>query len=122
MRQLTAAGIVSRFGCILRRRTLGYTANAMAVWDIPDNITDIVAANFINNTHVTLCYHCLWELPHWPYNLFCMIHARSRPEALAIVDDLNAMAETSLYERTVLFSTRCFKQRGAVFSDRLRGH
>jgi DNA-binding Lrp family transcriptional regulator len=121
LRQLTAAGIVSRFGCILRHRTLGYSANAMAVWDIPDNIADMVAAHFVNNTHVTLCYRRPRELPHWPYNLFCMIHARSRPEALAVVDDLNAMAETSLYAQTVLFSTRCFKQRGAVFSDRLRG-
>lgn len=118
LRQLTAAGIVTRFGCILRHRPLGYTVNAMAVWDIPDNITDVVAAQFINNAQVMLCYCRSQELPHWPYNLFCMIHARSQAEALAVVDDLNAIAEAGLYEQTVLFSTRCFKHtRRRVFGS-----
>ena len=45
-----------------------------------------------------------------------MVHAKSRAEALAIVDDLNVVADASYSDRAVLFSTRCFKQRGAVFS------
>ena len=45
-----------------------------------------------------------------------MVHAKSRVEALAIVGDLNAVAEASYLDQAVLFSTRCFKQRGAVFS------
>ena len=45
-----------------------------------------------------------------------MIHAKSRREGLAVVDDLNADADLLATPRAVLFSTRCFKQRGAVFS------
>lgn len=119
---LLAAGVVSRFGCVVRHRLLGYAANAMAVWDVPDNVIGVVASHFTNNPHVTLCYQRPRNLPDWPYNLFCMIHARSRSEALAVIDDLNAIAQTDHYDQSVLFSTRCFKQRGAVFSDRLRGH
>ena len=33
-----------------------------------------------------------------------------------MIDDLNAVAEACLFDQAVLFSTRCFKQRGAVFS------
>ena len=54
----------------------------------------------------------------WPYNLFCMVHARSRDEAYAALDELNLLADTGLMRQTMLFSRRCFKQRGAVFSRR----
>jgi len=119
---LLSAGVVSRFGCVVRHRRLGYAANAMAVWDVPDNVVGVVAGHFTNNPHVTLCYQRPRNLPDWPYNLFCMIHAKTRPEALAAIDDLNAIAQTVHYNQAVLFSTRCFKQRGAVFSNRLGPH
>lgn len=116
IRALAAAGVISRLGCIVRHRSLGYTANAMAVWDVPDTTVDAVAARMVVNSRVTLCYRRRRSPPDWPYNLFCMVHAKSRAEALAIVDDLNAIADASYSDRAVLFSTRCFKQRGAVFS------
>jgi len=53
----------------------------------------------------------------WPYNLFCMVHARSRSDAYAVIDDINLQADTGLHRQAVLFSKRCFKQRGAVFSS-----
>lgn len=120
--RLLSSGIVSRFGCVVRHRLLGYAANAMAVWDVPDSVVNVVAGSFTKNPHVTLCYERPRNLPDWPYNLFCMVHARTRPEALAVIDDLNAIAQTGHYDRSVLFSMRCFKQRGAVFSNRLRPH
>ena len=116
MRELAAVGVVTRIGCIVRHRSLGYTANAMAVWDVPEAIVDAVAARMLRNPRVTLCYRRQRRLPDWPYNLFCMVHAKSQAEALAIIDDLNAVAEASYFDQAVLFSTRCFKQRGAVFS------
>ena len=121
LRQLTMSGVVKRFGCVVRHRTLGYEANAMAVWDIADENVDAVAERFASNPDVTLCYRRPRHLPDWPYNLFCMVHARSRPEAFAAIDDLNLVADTSLDPQAVLFSTRCFKQRGAMLSNPLRG-
>lgn len=117
LRQLTSARIVTRFGCVVRHRALGYTANAMAVWDVPDDIVDVVASRFILNPHVTLCYRRPRRLPDWPYNLFCMVHAKTREEVLTTITDVNTIADAVLFDQTVLFSTRCFKQRGAVFSN-----
>jgi DNA-binding Lrp family transcriptional regulator len=118
LRRLTASGVVKRFGCVVRHRKLGYAANAMAVWDIADDAVDAVADLFAGNPNVTLCYRRPRRLPDWPYNLFCMVHAKSRPEAFAVIDDLNLVAGTGLDPQAVLFSTRCFKQRGAVLSHR----
>jgi DNA-binding Lrp family transcriptional regulator len=117
LRRLTAAGVISRFGCVVRHRLLGYTANAMAVWDIPDDTVDHVAGRLAGNPRVSLCYRRPRRRPHWPYNLFCMVHAKTRPDAYAVIDDLNRLGATGCNDRAVLFSTRCFKQRGAVFSE-----
>ncbi len=64
---------------------------------------------------VTLCYRRPRRAPDWPFNLFCMVHARTREEALAVIDELN-MPPRPRSDHAVLFSTRCFKQRGARFS------
>jgi DNA-binding Lrp family transcriptional regulator len=118
LQRLTTYGVVSRFGCVVRHRALGYTANAMAVWDIPKNRVDQVADVLVRNPRVTLCYRRTRVLPEWPYNLYCMVHAKTQHDALAVIDELNFSAKTTCNAQAVLFSTRCFKQRGAVFSDR----
>jgi DNA-binding Lrp family transcriptional regulator len=120
LRCLIAAGIVTRFGCVVRHRALGYAANAMAVWDIAADRVDGVAGELVRNPRVTLCYRRARHLPEWPYNLYCMVHARSRQESLAVVDELNRSARLGDDPQAILFSTRCFKQRGAVFSTQDR--
>jgi DNA-binding Lrp family transcriptional regulator len=117
LRRLLAAGVITRFGCVIRHRPLGYTANAMAVWNIPDATVDLVAGKFARNPRVSLCYRRPRRLPDWPYNLFCMVHAKTRRDAHAVIDDLNLVGETGLNEQATLFSTRCFKQRGASFRE-----
>lgn len=117
LRRLAQSGVVTRFGCIVRHRKLGYTANAMTVWDVADDEADTAASAIIRDARVTLCYRRKRVLPDWPYNLYCMVHTKSRTDSLAVIDDLNAAAGLAEKKQTVLFSTRCFKQRGAVFSD-----
>lgn len=116
LRLLTAQGVVKRFGCVVRHRSVGYAANAMAVWDVADDRVENVAKLFTANPAVTLCYRRPRKLPDWPYNLFCMVHAKARRDAYAAIDELNLVADTGLLPQAVLFSHRCFKQRGAVLS------
>jgi len=113
---LIERGIVTRFGIIVRHRAFGYVANAMAVWDIGDDAVDRVAETFTAAPGVTLCYRRPRRLPGWRYNLFTMVHGRDRSAALGVVEGLAAAAGPHLAARDVLFSLRCFKQRGAVFS------
>lgn len=106
-------GIVSRFGLIIRHRELGYKANAMVVWDVPDKDVDGLGETFASHPFVTLCYRRPRRLPDWPYNLFCMIHGRQRETVLGQIDELKAVAGASERPPAVLFSRRRFKQRGA---------
>jgi DNA-binding Lrp family transcriptional regulator len=37
-------GLIKRFGVVVRHHELGYTANAMVVWDLPDARSSASAA------------------------------------------------------------------------------
>jgi len=114
--RLLEGGVVSRFGLVVKHRSLGYRANAMAVWDVPDTDVDRVAASFVDHRFVTLCYRRPRRLPAWPYNLFCMVHGRDRAKVRDQIAALNDAAGTRSLPQAVLFSRRCFKQRGARFA------
>lgn len=111
---LVACGVVSRFGLVVRHRHFGYAANAMVVWDIPDDRLEATAEAFAAQDFVTLCYERP-RRPLWRYNLFTMIHGRERAAALAHVAQLAGSAPDA-HNHAVLFSGRCFRQRGARLS------
>ena len=116
LERLIAGGVIKRFGLVLRHRALGYDANAMTVWDIPDDIVDEMAGRMAACPEVTLCYRRPRRLPDWPYNLFCMIHGRDRQTVADQIEALCRRAGCQDFDRAVLFSTREFKQRGARFA------
>jgi DNA-binding Lrp family transcriptional regulator len=111
---LQARGLVKRFGMILKHRELGYRANAMVVWDIPDKLVDQVGNTLGEEPCVTLSYRRPRRLPHWHYNLFCMIHGTSRDVVSQQLSDIVERCELNFPHR-VLFSSHCFKQRGAQY-------
>lgn len=108
--------IISRFGLVLHHRQLGYKANAMVVWDIPDHLVDECAARITQNDFVSLCYCRTRRLPDWRFNLYCMIHGRERRMVERQIESLKKTAGLDKFDTRTLFSTRCFKQRGARFS------
>jgi DNA-binding Lrp family transcriptional regulator len=113
---LQSAGAVKRLGLIVRHRELGYRANAMVAWDIPDGDVDAVGARMSGFPFVTLCYRRRRAPPQWPYNLFAMIHGTERAAVLKQIGDLNRQLELEAKPQAVLFSRRRFKQRGARYS------
>lgn len=114
--QLQQAGIIKRFGVVVRHHELGYRANAMVVWDIPDDQVNQYGQCLGSFEHVTLCYQRPRRLPQWPYNLFTMIHGRDRDEVLANVKAIAEQCGLQDVPHQVLFSVRRFKQRGARYS------
>lgn len=114
LRRLQESSVIKRFGVVVRHRELGYSANAMVVWDIADEGVGEVAQCFTAHAFVTLCYRRPRRLPDWPYNLFCMIHGREHAAVLARIEELARAAGVRDVPRAVLFSRRRFKQRGAI--------
>lgn len=109
------AGIVNRLGVIVRHRPLGFRANAMVVWDVPDAEVDAVGARIARWPEVSLCYRRERRLPAWRYNLYCMIHGRERFQVLGSIAAMDARLDLVKYPYEVLFSRKCFKQHGARY-------
>ena len=118
LRSLAARGVIRRLGLILRHRELGYRANAMTVWDVPDAAVPGAATALTRLPFVTLCYRRPRRPPLWPYNLFAMIHGKDRAKVLAEVEEATVAAGLDGVARAVLFSRRCFKQRGARYAPK----
>lgn len=112
---LQDSGLVKRFGMVVRHRQLGYRANAMVVWDIPDNEVARVGELLGEEACVTLSYRRPRRPPQWNYNLFSMIHGKSRVEVEAQLQDIIQRHGLEAHPHETLFSSRCFKQRGAVY-------
>ena len=107
--------VIKRFGVVVRHHELGYRANAMVVWDIPDDRVSELGSCMGKFDFVTLCYRRPRRLPEWPYNLFTMIHGQDRDDVLMNVETLVASCGLNEVKHDVLFSTRRFKQRGAIY-------
>jgi siroheme decarboxylase len=85
----------------------------MVVWQIAEALIPAAGQTLVTVPGVTLCYHRR-PADAWPYTLYCMIHARTRAGALAVLGRAEAAADLAGLPRAVLFSVRCFKQRGAL--------
>ena len=113
--QLQEQGVIKRMGVVVRHRELGYRANAMVVWDVPDDLISALGHCVGKFDFVTLCYQRPRRLPAWRYNLFCMIHGRDRDEVLSLVAQLEEQCSLHDVPHEVLFSQRRFKQCGARY-------
>lgn len=108
-------GIVKRFGIVVRHHELGYRANAMVVWNLPDAEVRTVGERMAKVQGVTLCYRRRRHLPQWPNNLYCMIHGCDRESVLKCLTRVKQLACVEDIPCEVLFSVRRFKQRGAIY-------
>lgn len=115
LRHLIDEGAIRRFGVIVRHRELGYHANAMVVWAVPEGRVRATGKTLARLPFVTLCYQRPPRPPEWPYNLFCMIHGRDRGVVEALIEQATEAGGLDGLQRAVLFSRRRFKQRGARY-------
>jgi DNA-binding Lrp family transcriptional regulator len=106
--ELKEAGIMRRFGAVLRHRRVGYQANGMACWVVPEaevEAAGLCAAAFPQVSH---CYERPAYPPRWPYTLFTMVHGQTREQVEGVVAQI--AQETGIEEYEVLYSTREFKK------------
>jgi DNA-binding Lrp family transcriptional regulator len=114
-REFKAAGIMRRFSAVLRHRRVGYTANGMACWVVPQGRIEEVGQLAAGYPQVSHCYQRPAYPPRWPYTLFTMIHGQTRDEVEAIVAQL--VHKTGIEDYQVLYSTREFKKERVKYFE-----
>ncbi len=112
LQRMLESGAIRRIGAVPNHYAIGYTANGMSVWDVPDERVDELGARIGALDFVTHCYHRPRRLPEWPYNLFAMAHGSSRAEVLGKVEQIAALLGDDCRAYDVLFSTQILKKTG----------
>jgi DNA-binding Lrp family transcriptional regulator len=115
MENMLAAGIIRRIGAVPNHYALGYTANGMTVWDVDDARVDALGAEVGRLEGVSHCYRRPRHLPDWPYNLFAMVHGKSRAEVEAKAARIANVLGDACKGHEILYSRRILKKTGLRF-------
>ncbi|MFC2014752.1 Lrp/AsnC family transcriptional regulator [Chloroflexota bacterium] len=106
-RSLLSSGIIRRFSANINHRRVGFAANAMACWVVPEEQVDNIGRKLAALKEVSHCYERKTN-PYWRHNVFAMIHQQTREECQQIADKV--AAETGLTDYMLLYSTREMKK------------
>lgn len=115
IQELKEQKTIKRFGPVLFNRRVGFTQNAMTTLKVlPENLerTGMKISSF---DFVTLCYERDPIPGIWEYNLYFMIHGKSRETVERQIEEVLSSLGNNVLEHNVLFSTKCFKQKGASY-------
>jgi DNA-binding Lrp family transcriptional regulator len=112
LQTLLESGAIRRIGAVPNHYALGWKANGMSVWDVPEeHVTEagrmVGALEFVSH-----CYKRPRHLPDWPYNLFAMVHGRSRDEVDEKLVRIAAVLGDWDRGHDVLFSSKILKKTG----------
>jgi len=102
MKHYESLGVLRRFAAILRHRQVGFTANGMIVWKVPEDRITSVGETLGSFPQVSHCY----ERPtydDWPYNVFSMIHCKTHDEAYDVAKTIQNQIDVNEYK--ILFSS-----------------
>ncbi|MBC9783177.1 Lrp/AsnC family transcriptional regulator [Heliobacterium chlorum] len=100
-------GYMRRFGVALRHREVGFTANGMGCWDVPEERAEEVGKIMATFREASHCYQRP-RFEGWPYSHFTMIHGESREECEAVAKRISEATGITNYR--LLFSTEELKK------------
>jgi DNA-binding Lrp family transcriptional regulator len=112
LKNLCNRGYIRRFGATLRHQRTGFTANAMAAWQVDENLIEKVGSKMASFRQVSHCYRRN-PTNGWPYNLYTMIHANDEESCRQTAREMSKAAGISSY--TLLFSRKELKKTSMVY-------
>ena len=110
-------GLVRRIGAVPNHYRLGFTANGMSVWDVADERVDELGERVGQLPFVSHCYRRPRRPPVWNYNLFAMLHGRSRDEVEAQAQQVAVLLGDACRGHDILYSTAILKKTGLRISE-----
>ncbi|WLQ17265.1 Lrp/AsnC family transcriptional regulator [Hahella aquimaris] len=114
--RMLANGCIRRIGAAPNHYRLGYRANAMTVWDVDDARVMALGERIGALPYVSHCYLRPRIPPQWPYNLFAMIHGKTREDLDGYLTEMTTLLGDARHASDLLLSTRILKKTGMRFS------
>lgn len=100
-------GILRRFGAVIKHQQAGFSNNVLVVWEVPPEKISEIGRILSSFPEVSHCYQRPTR-PHWPYNLFSMIHATSKAECEKTIQKISKTIDIADY--LPLYSLKEFKK------------
>jgi len=113
--RMIETGRIRRIGAVPTHYACGMVANGMTVWDVDDGqlarLGPLVGAlDFVSH-----CYERPRNPPHWPYNLFAMVHGADRDEVAMKAARIRDLLGEACRSGDTLYSTEILKKTGLRF-------
>lgn len=112
IRKFQQNGVIKKMRALLRHQKAGYNANVMAVWNVPEGEIDRVARTCCRFKQISHCYERI-TCPGWRYNLYTMVHGRSKYECESIVRSI--VRAHNIKDYKLLYSGKEYKKTSAVY-------
>lgn len=116
--QMLDEGLIRRIGAVPNHYQLGFRANGMTVWDVDDELVDALGEQVGALQGVSHCYRRPRHLPLWPYNLFAMVHGRSRTEVETQAGQIGTLLGSACRSHDILYSSAILKKTGLRLQER----
>jgi len=110
-------GVIRRIGVIPNHYKLGFIANGMSVWNVPDEVVDDYGRKIGELPFVSHCYRRPRHLPIWHFNLFAMVHGKSKQEVEEKVDQIACLLGENNLDHQILYSSKILKKTGFRLTD-----
>jgi len=108
IREMKDKGYIRRFGATLRHQKAGYGFNAMVAWYVEEGMDiETIGRTMAKRPEISHCYQRI-NCMDWPYNVYTMIHGRTKDDCLRVVAEL--MEQTGVTQYDLLFSTKELKK------------
>jgi DNA-binding Lrp family transcriptional regulator len=117
LQAMLAEGLIRRIGAVPNHYRLGFIANGMSVWDVADERVDELGERVGQLPFVSHCYRRPRRQPVWNYNLFAMLHGRSRNEVEAQAAQVADLLGDACHAHDILYSTAILKKTGLRISE-----
>ncbi len=118
--QLRKRGVLRRMGAVVYHYRAGYVFNAMGCWQVPEEMIIKTGEKMASYSEVSHVYQRPAHPPHWPYNLFTMIHGKSGEDCERVASKISR--ETGVDKYTLLYSTKEFKKTSMKYFTGGVGH
>ena len=117
LKRLQGEGAIRRIAAVPNHYRLGYRHNGMTVWDVCDEQMPRLGELIGAQPFVSHCYRRP-RRADWPYNLFAMVHGRSREEINSYREHLRFLLGDASRADEMLVSSRILKKTGLRLTQR----
>ena len=115
LRELKEKGVIRRFGASIKPNNVGFSANALVAWEVPEKQTQEIGAYLSKYHEISHCYQRKPVEGKWDFNLYTVIHGKERETVQGLVKEISKGIGINEYK--ILFSIKDLKRKSSLGSS-----